>query len=577
MTGLWKINMVQNYTTKQEFNKLSFKKDDTFSARVLRLDGDTKDVIIKLLDGRVFPAKVEGFLNNPLDNYLFKFVVDGFDGGNLILKILSEQNKGTGEKNSEILGDLIDDLMKNLDFTVDKEDINILKGMLKHSIPLNEENFVEIKALNEFIEKANSSDDEVNSFINKYLNSKGVDENTPKGTFIKETLQSFFKEIGGLDLNKLLLMKENGIEFTEDNIKAFKNIVDKDFNLFNNIDEVKEFIKNEIQGNNKTMTNTNYNDAMTKNNILSKDNNNILNKDNNIFYKDNNIESNNSMQNPVKEEAIKQENEAKISQLGIEVEEKLEKFIKEDKAINRNEAIVKENKMTHKSEVIVKNENSILPSKEDTMVNSQLNRNSITEKLLKDVNQLFNFDNKINESIVKEEIKDKLNLLKTNISEMLKLSNNDSENISKIFNLLEGRFNEFKLFNTLNNNYYYLDIPVNVKEENYDCKLVIKDERAKGKKIDSNNIKIATSVSTIYMNTVDAYITVLNNSASIDIEAEAQFVKLLDIFKEKLLEDLSTNQYNFKVKIKERKQDFSFANCRTFFEDEDFSSLNVRV
>lgn len=554
MTGFWKINMVQNYTTKQEFNKLSFKKEDTFSARVLRLDGDSKDVLIKLLDGRVFPAKVEGFLNEPLDNYLFKFVVDGFEEGNLILKILSEQNKGTGEKSSEILGNLIDDLMKNLDFPVGKEDVNILKGMLKHNIPLNEENFIEIKDLNELINKANSAEDEVNSFINKYLNSKGLDENTPKGIFIKETLQSFFKEAGGLDLNKLLLMKENGIEFTEDNIKAFKNIVSKDFNLFNNVEEVKEFIKNEIQGNNKNTTNANSSDIVIKN----------------ILDKNTNIELNNLVLRVNKEEVIKQGNETKIPQLEIIGDEKLEKLISEGKIASEKEDI-------NKGEAVVKGDNSNSATKEDIRVNGQLDKSHITEKSLKDVSQLLNFDSKINEAIVKEEIKDKLNLLKANISEMLKLSNNDSESISKIFNLLEGRLNEFKLFNTINNNYYYLDIPISVKEENYDCKLVIKDERAKGKKIDSNNIKIATSVSTIYMNTVDAYITVLNNSASIDIEAEAQFVKLLDVFKEKLLGDLSTNQYNFKVEIKERKKEFSFANCRTFFEDEDFSSLNVRV
>ena len=53
---------------------------------------------------------------------------------------------------------------------------------------------------------------------------------------------------------------------------------------------------------------------------------------------------------------------------------------------------------------------------------------------------------------------------------------------------------------------YYLNIPMNIKND-YDCNLVIKDERGK-EKIESRNIKIATSIKNFNMKVVDAFINV---------------------------------------------------------------------
>lgn len=538
MTGLWKINMVQNYTTKQEFNKLSFKKEDTFSARALGLDGNTKDIIIKLLDGRTFPAKVDTFLNDELNNHLFKFVVKGFDNGNIILKILSQEGNEEKYNNSQFPENLIEDLLNNLDFTVKKEDVNILKGMLKHSIPLNEENFIEIKSFNDFIEKANSSQDEINNFINKYISSKGIDVDSDKGIFIKETLQNFLKEVKELDLNKVLMMKENGIDFNTDEIKAFKKVIDKDFNIFNNVNEIKELIKNEVQGYNKEIS---YNANGNLNNIQNEDLKILNNKVglNNINLQDN---VNN---------------------------------IKNDTIISRS---------NNTNGIIGNNENDTINKNQESNLNRNnvenvkvLVKESVVQNPLKYFEIIENFDIKLSAESIKGDIKEKLDLLKDSINEIIKYSRNESETTSKIMSMMENRLNEFKTFNTINNNYYYLNLPIDFDKEQCDCKLIIKDERSKGKKIDSNNVKIATSIATTNMNIVDAYITVLNNLATIDIEVEEKYIKIFEAFKKILVEDLSNNNYVFNVNIKKKIEEFSLNNCSNFFDDNDFGVLNVIV
>ena len=75
--------------------------------------------------------------------------------------------------------------------------------------------------------------------------------------------------------------------------------------------------------------------------------------------------------------------------------------------------------------------------------------------------------------------------------------------------MFNQKLNDVKLFNSISQQYYYLDLPINVKDNEYQFKLIIKDDRKKGKKIDSTNVKIATSIKTINMGTVDAYIKII--------------------------------------------------------------------
>ncbi len=85
------------------------------------------------------------------------------------------------------------------------------------------------------------------------------------------------------------------------------------------------------------------------------------------------------------------------------------------------------------------------------------------------------------------------------------------------------------------------------------------------KKIDSSNVKIATSIATANMDIVDAYITLKNSNMEINIKTIKQWVKLLDKGKNKLIEDMSSMGYNIFIKVEEKAEIFNISNCREFF------------
>ncbi len=144
----------------------------------------------------------------------------------------------------------------------------------------------------------------------------------------------------------------------------------------------------------------------------------------------------------------------------------------------------------------------------------------------------------------------------------LKDVNNSS--YDKVISILKNNINNFKMFNTISNEYYYLDLPLNFKQNECDCKIIIKDERSKGKKIDSSNVKIATSIATANMDIVDAYITLKNNNMEINIKTMKEWVGLLNKDKNKLIEDMSSMGYNIFIKVEEKAEIFNISNCRKF-------------
>src|SRR3712207_7039771 len=66
-----------------------------------------------------------------------------------------------------------------------------------------------------------------------------------------------------------------------------------------------------------------------------------------------------------------------------------------------------------------------------------------------------------------------------------------------LFRSIRQDMNDFKVFNTLSDQYYYMDIPINVNKDEYECKLVIKDERKKDRKstrLNSSHANISYAV-----------------------------------------------------------------------------------
>ncbi|HCO74427.1 MAG TPA: hypothetical protein DIT16_06185 [Clostridium sp.] len=545
MSNVWKINMVQNYTTRDDFNKLTFKKGDSFSARILRLEGSTTDVIIKLLDGRVFPARVDGdILQENLDDYMFKFQLDGFEGGKFLLRILeSNVIDSLGNNGDSAIKDpLMEELLKNLDFPVGKEDVPILKSMLKNNIPITEENLLEIKGLKEFIDQSNNSPKELNKFIDKFIEAKGIQNNSSEAEQIKATLGRVLNEIKNLKIDDVFVMKALDIKLNEYNIKAFSKVISNEYSILPEIKETTNVIKEQIIGN------------------INKDIQGevIVNRNSTISEGDKLIYS-----------------EKDSSQPMVSLKESLEN---KEAILSSEKMVNKEGK--HSNDII--NERTIgIVNDEDELLGKMASHGKdevdSTNKLFKQLKSDIMVDRSITSNMVKDELREKISFIKNDLMELIKLSQKETSTFNNVIQNLETKFQEFKMFNTINNNYYFLNVPLDMKDKEYDCKLIIKDERSKGKKLDTENIKIAASVATVNMEKVDAYLTVNKNSATIEIESEATYVKILERFKGKLINDLMDSKYMFNIFIKEKKHDFSFSNCRSFFEDDDFTTINTRV
>jgi hypothetical protein len=179
---------------------------------------------------------------------------------------------------------------------------------------------------------------------------------------------------------------------------------------------------------------------------------------------------------------------------------------------------------------------------------------------------------------IKEEINSKTEEMKNIVKTVLDEKNDmKPDAYNNIMQALDKSINDFKVYNTISNQYYYMDLPVNLNNHEYECKLMIKDERKKGKKIDSTNVKIAASVNTENMGTVDAYIKVNKSNMDINIKCNGDWVNLLDIGKEKILDDLSNMGYSVYIKVDEKKEEMNITNCREFFSDNNLGRINVKV
>ena len=431
------ISIQQNPQAKKAFSKVNFEAGEKFNARIVSIDTQKGEVNLKLLDGWQFSAKVDKSLEKIISGGVLKFVVEGFEDNKLKIKLLYEYKEGEIAQNN-----LLEEFTSEKSLSIDKTDALLFEKMIKHDMPLTKDNIASIKNLVDFREKISLNPDKEEIFIAKYLDSRNIDLDSEKANEITKTLKSFFEVLKNLDVDEILLFKENNIELTKGNLESFIKLFKGQSALYNNLKDA---------------------------------NNCILNSD-------------------------------------------------------------------------------------TTKVELQYSTKEATDILIKEQIKLKTDEIK---NIVKVFIENKLNL--------------KPEAYAKVMNIFNEKLNDIKIFNSISEQYYYFDLPINVKENEYQCKLIIKDDRKKGKKIDSKNVKIATRVKTINMGTVDAYIKINNNNMNIDIMCDKIWVKVLDIGKEKLIKDLSILKYKVSIEVNKKANDFTLANCREFFDDRSFNKINIKV
>jgi hypothetical protein len=614
VAGIWNVNSIYNSNMKKVSSKLTFQLGETFSARVTSLNSEKGEGLLKLLDGWQFPVKVE----KPLDfapGELLKFQVVGYEEGKLKIKSVSTTDRKSYKEDKSIDNILAEN-------SIDSEEYEILEKMIRHNMPLTKENISKIKSLNDFIKKIGDSTTEEDEFIEKYLESRNILVNSSKGNETKILLKDFLNKLKNIDLEDLLTMLENNIEINNENIGSFNKIFKGSMEFYKVLKEVEAGLKTiqvdsghyELLDNTGDVLEVYHKNAEEK---LEAQSSNISNKGTigtAAYYKSGNgsakvnngsimdllkaaSRENYELKNVIKEIVIN--NGSGFKEEIYEYLNRLETFT-DEKIFDVLKWIVnsKPETLNTKLQGFGGLENQI-PSKDDIqemfriLLGDSVNiKDSGFEKLVNIIKKMIDENNSVSQGngviekvldkstseVIKEQIRIKTDEMKGIIKDIIvKGKDVESEAYSKVIGLVKNSLNDFKVLNTVSNGYYYMDLPINFKENEYPCKLIIKDERDKGKIIDSKNVKLVVSVKTINMGTIDGYIRVKDLNINIEIRSDEKWVQVLEISKEKLLKSLNSIGYSLNLTINNRERELTLTNCREFFEDYELSNIDIKV
>jgi len=684
MPAIFNIGNISQANEKKVSSKLTFEAGESFKGRIIS-KGEGNEVVVRLTDGWQFTAEVEGDIGD-VEQGLVKFKVEDFEGGKLKLKIVSG---GQSQQSSE--GSIVGDFMEKSGMT--KEDLDILKAMVKFSFPLTKENITFIKSIVAFNEKINAKPEEIEKFINNFLAGKGIEETSVKGQQIKDVLNDFFKSFKTVNKEDILFLLENDIDINKENIDSYKKLFKSEGTIkeyFDNISkslkelnvdlpDTKPAIKNNeeaiisktistsdektapgnnelaskiydsnstgkgkvsmlsllksmagsgveiskdtikgvlIENENKFTTND-FNDKFSKLNSLSeKEFNDIIktslgnkrdiNNDtvkafiSNFLGKEIDIPEADLQRIreiitiqmddeviPVKEGTVQGgkvlledgDMSRDVTQKDVSQKEVPQKDILQKELIEKD-TIAATTKGV-KGEVegkIFNNEGSVIVEKKDLNGKPVINE-SITyeaEKEIKNViaKEVLNLSSK---DIIRDDMKFKIENMKDIIKDIIAHAELKGESLDKVMQFIKGNISDFKLLNSVNNEYYYLDIPIKNNGEEYPCKLIIKDSRKDNKKIDTTNVKLIVAVRTVNLGTVDGFLRVSGSSLNINIKCDEEFVKMVDKSKEKLLEGLQTLGFFTNITVTKKESEVSLTACREFFDEKHDRAIDIKV
>ena len=589
-----------------------FKQGDTLKGIVVKHDAESNEVTIKLTNGMEIEAEIQGDVE--LKGGILKFEVTEFKDNTLFLKL--SDNKADviqGEASKKITDEIMNFIIKE---GLKKEDYNMLKAMVKYNIPLTRENITTVKSVLEFSGKMNNNPEEIKSFINTYLNSRDIVVNSREGLQIAQKLYEFFKAFSKADLQEVLLFLENNIEFTKENLDSFNKL----FNSENTMEKVIDAVNEEIG---KAIA---IEEELLSENTMEKVIDAVNEEIGKVIAIEEELLSENTVEQSLKQITLKNGDEytgkGKGTEVGKTIMATLVKESSKSHSINDNivKDIIKNHSITDDDakEIIklMKNDSNYVMSKETLKENilkhtgrevvlndveaksleAIINKEVIKDKDINFIKSLFNNIESKQISVAKElesnDIRENIfniskNLAKNvteksegakevirNIISSLKESNGNS---TQILNIMKSSINDLKLFNKINDQYYCLDIPVNFKENEYPCKLIIKDDRKNGKVIDSTNFKVAVSVKTVKLGTVDALLDVKNRNIDIQLKCDKNVMNLFVISKDKLKDIVESSGFSTKIEVVERTEKLQLLSCREFFNDNNIAVVDITV
>ncbi len=640
MPGVWNVNNGYNINTKKVSSKLTFEVGERFTGRVVERESG-KDVTVKLADGWQFTAELDG--NVDLDDLKpIKFQVDGFENGKLKLKLVQDSTSEgtTGDENFQ-------DVIEKEGLS--KEDIDILKSMVKYNIPLTRDNISEIRGLIQFNEKMSANPKELDAFIQTYLQGKGISADSSEGQAIKELLTKFLNEYKNMTSDDILTFIENKLDFSEESINSFNKL----FKGNSSIEEIIQKISDSLNSieNGESTSNNNVSQAPVDEKLINKElelNKNISDKTTALLSKTYNendplakkinvldvlktlVGSEDSELNIIQKNAGQESDVSNIQKMNLPASlvEKLDnpdivKLIKDtvgdDLAANnapktQAERLVesankskleellsnidgKEVKLTDsefkafsellniksKGEEVVKenvyrdfNNGSIQPKEaSDDVVNDTISSKTNIGKMdAEDILLKSGLDSK---ELIKGEVKDKINNIRDIVKNIITQTEIKEDGYEKVMNLIKNNINDIKVFNSVSNEYYYLNVPITANFQEYPCKFIIKDNRKDGKKIDKTNAKMIVSVKTAKLGEVDGYLTMRDNRIDVNLKCESDYTSIINKNKSKLADGLSTLGLFVNISVSAKDRPVDIVNCRNFFNDLTISTIDIKV
>jgi hypothetical protein len=551
MAGIGHINSTYNPDLKRLSSKLAFQIGERFTARVVKFDESAGEILLKLLDGWNFSAKLDKPLDfSPKGKLMFQIV--GMEDGKVIIRLLQgESNASKAELDS-----LLHILNQN---NLGEEGYDVLEKMLQHEIPLNKDNISKVKSIADFTEKIKADSGEEDAFIGKYIVSKGIDENSEDGQFVKTKLKDFFSELKSIDIDDVLTMLENDIDLNTDNIESFKRIFKAEGGLYKSLKNIDDLIKEQFS---KELTSSfeKLSNTLEEENFLAvKDSLGDASKEDSMGKSTNNSKVLNN---------VDAYNNSSLSTKKLNKLDVLKSMLNDTSDVN---TILKEIDLGLDVDIHRNIEGTELSDIEKIIKNynkDELKEALVTKGILRE---------KVEEH-VQSIIKNKSDELKEVVKNIISLkTGSEKEVFDRVLDFMKPTINDIKLFNTVNNQYYYMDIPLNFKEQEYPCKLIIKDERGRGKRIDSKNVSMVVSIKTVNLGDVDSYIKVRENNMSIDIKCEEKWIKSLEETKDKLISGLNNLGYNLFINFDKREETVDITTTRNFFNDNGFNNINVKV
>ena len=612
-----------------------FNQGDTLKGRVIKEDSQSNKVTIKLTNGMEIEAELQGEVD--LKGGLLNFEVAELKDNMLFLKLTANN---TEVINEEIAKESIDEIMNFiLKEGLKKEDYNMLKAMVKYNIPLTRENITTVKSIMEFSDKMNNNPVEIKNFINSYLNSRDIAANSKEGVYVSQKLYEFFEAFSKTNLQEVLLFLENDIEFTKENLESFNKLFNNENAMEKVINEVNEKLGNAIAIEDNTLnreilektlkqeyskdvidyknnSNNDINDMKEVKDIKDiknindiKDTKDITDNNSSILSKSSTgktiqatLIKESSKDNIVKESILKDSiiNDGSKSEFFMEgdVKEIIKVLKNENKSmVNENKSELNINKEILRESILKHTGKEIrLNDAEAKLLEVIINKDEIKDKEINFIKNLFNSvesrqkgeekelkSNDIRENIfniskdLSKNITEKSEGAKEVIRNIISNLKESDENSSQILNIMKNSINDLKLFNKINDQYYCLDVPINFKENEYPCKLIIKDDRKEGKSIDSSNFKVAISVKTVKLGTVDALLNVKNRNIDLQLKCDKSVMNLFVISKEKLKEIVESSGFSTKIEIVERTEELQLSSCREFFNDNNIAAVDITV